>query len=305
LSSANTVHDHALKLLVDRRAELASKTAMTSLELDACLLSADWRGLRRRAAELQQTLRSQLAFLNGDIYAQLERLRLLCPRNTADRDAALADPEDFADQLKLLQVSLARAIFEAQPEPLEDILGLPVRLRRKLEQSEAAKAARLAQRATEERAWGLEADARRAIAAGQFPKALKALTQAVELHELPVFHNDMGYAYGQGGEVDEAVRSYRRAAALNESRPELRSEEYQTTYFNLGVALRKLAQQHLLEDRLELALKANRDARDALARYRALLPHGPQVGRAASLIVRVSKDIDELIAMRRVNTEVA
>ena len=216
---------------------------------EAATLIADHEGLSRgeRAAALiaglRRTLRGGLAFLDEPVVRELERLEAL---RSQLREGPIPQPllSEVRDRVSLLHLQLARLI--QSPVGLADfgtLARLDPRLEQRLADESRLEEVQARARAIEEECHALEGEARAQIASEEFPKAARALRRAIRLDpRRAVLHNDLGVVLSLIGKTEEAVAEYRAAIALNEQEPKRRTDEWTTSYYNLGVALRKLAQ---------------------------------------------------------------
>jgi tetratricopeptide (TPR) repeat protein len=237
---------------------------------------------------VRKALRSSLAFLTDEVYEELEHIELLA--GLANQAAPANSQTDLRDALTLLHVKLARSL-RLPGQDLADIVGLPPRLKRKLEDSQKKLEEDKKRRDLEEQSWSFEAVARELIGAKQYKKAVKHLKQAIRLDpEGAVFRNDLGVVYGLLGLHEEAAAEYRAAVQLNEKHHARRTDEWTTSYYNLGIAIRKLAAEHDAPGQEQKALALVREAKAALDEYVKVTPGGPKVGIARKASQQLADD---------------
>lgn len=195
-------------------------------------------------AGLRRTLRAGLAFLDEPCVRELERLEALRAQLGAEGPLSTQLQVEVRDRVALLHLQLARLLQSSQGlADFTQIARLDPRLEQRLADESRAEQMSAQARAIEEECHALEAEARAQIASEEFTKASRALRRAIRLDpRRAVLHNDLGVVLSLIGKTEEAVAEYRAAIALNEQEPKRRTEEWTTSYYNLGVALRKLAQ---------------------------------------------------------------
>ncbi len=293
-----------LHVLAERRCKLYERVAEQVLVAEDALSGGDGATARRALEEIRRSIRTGLAYVTDEVYEELEHLEAtyLTGPTVVEGGAAA----DLRDHLTLLHVKLARSLRAPFLQELEDIVALGPRLKRKLAASRDAFRERLARRELEEKAWELEAEARDALAAGKHRRAIKQLKRAIKLDPgKPVFHNDLGFVYSALGWYPYAITEYRTAIELNEKHPEHRTEEWTTTYFNLGIAQRKKALQGLgtLGDDVDPKSAAFQnvieelvEARSAFEHYLQTTPTGNMVDRTRELMTSLDATIKELPA---------
>jgi tetratricopeptide (TPR) repeat protein len=282
--------DPAYRLLMEKRCEVYNKTAGLLMEIEEALDQEDVDRGRLLLDDVRKALRSSLAFLTDEVYEELEHLEALAGLANQAAPAGTTSQDELRDALTLLHVKLARSL-RLPGQDLADIVGLPPRLKRKLEESQRKLEDEKRRREVEERSWNFEAVARELIGAKQYKKAVKHLKQAIRLDpERPVFHNDLGVVYGLLGLHEEAAAEYRRAVLLNEKNPTRRTDEWTTSYYNLGIALRKLASEHDAPGQEPRALALVKEAKAALDEYLKVTPGGPKLGFARKTSAQLAED---------------
>ena len=283
--------NEAYRLLIEKRSEIYTRVAALVMDIEGALQADDWERARYHLEDLRRILRTSLAFLTDEVYAELERIESICGVSAgAISTTPPQDKNELADRLQLLHVKISRSIKAPQFQDLEDIVGLDLRLKRKLKQSRENLADKIRQREVEEQSWNLEAAAREFIANKQFKKAARSLQHAIKLDpNRAVFHNDLAYVLGLTGDIDRAAGAYREAVRLNEQIPTRRSDEWMTSYFNLGIALRKVAYRDFKKNNHEAALESMNEAISSFENYLKVMPTGPKVGFTRSIIVQLSQ----------------
>jgi tetratricopeptide (TPR) repeat protein len=285
--------DPAYRLLMEKRCEVYNKTAGLLMEVEEALDGEDAERGRLLLDDVRKALRGSLAFLTDEVYEELEHVEALAGLANQAAPAgsgATAHQEELRDSLTLLHVKLARSL-RLPGQDLADIVGLPARLKRKLEESQKKLEADKKRRDLEEQSWNFEAVARELIGAKQYKKAVKHLKQAIRLDpERAVFHNDLGVVYGLLGLHEEAAAEYRSAVQLNEKHSARRTDEWTTSYYNLGIALRKLACEHEAPGQEGKALTFVNEAKAALDEYVKVTPGGPKLGIARKASQQLADD---------------
>lgn len=275
------------RVLVEKRFELYSRAAGVLLELEDVspgLGADDGRRALLLLTELRKVLRGGLALLTADVHRELVRLEELS-------DSSPVDPQELRDRLALLHVTLARMLGSASFQPLETVIGLPPRLLHRLESERRDQDALARARTLEEECLRHESEARELVGRQQYARAAKVLRKGLEVDpERAVFHNDLGVVLSLMSRQDEAVDAYRRAVALNERRPDRRTEEWSTTYYNLGTALRKWAAEALQRGERDLARERLVEARASLTEF-ARLAAGPKAEDARRAVDQVTGQI--------------
>lgn len=295
----NVPADQVSRLLIEKRCEVYTQVAALLMDLEEAVQDDDGVRARYLLQDVRRTLRTALAFLTDEVYGELERLEalmeLLPTREGAGIPAQAAD--ELQDRIQLLHVKLARSLKLPTLQDLEQIIGLPQRLKQRLEEEQRGLEARARRRQLEEECWRYEAAAREEIGRKHYARAIKSLRQAIKLDpERPVFHNDLGVVLSLLGKTDEAIAEYRLAVELNERQPDRRTEEWTTSYYNLGMALRKRAGE-LLERRDEAGgLDLLRQARAAFEEYTRLNAAGAKVNEARTAAERIGEQVARLEA---------
>ncbi|MDF1667582.1 MAG: tetratricopeptide repeat protein [Planctomycetota bacterium] len=285
------IHSDSLRLLIERRAGIYSKVAALIMDIEGAINLDDWERAHYHLEDMRRILRVGLAFLTDEVYEELERIEATCSLGTgAKNHRKPKNVGDLRDQLQLLHVKLSRSLKVTDFQDLEDIVGMDVRLKRKLKASRQILAGKVKEREVVEQSWEYEGKAREFLAQKQPKKALKALLQAIKLDpNRAVFHNDLGYVYGVLGQAHKAVAEYREAVRVNEQFAERRSDEWMTSYFNLGIALRKLTQKTCEAGELEKSLAYSEEAIRCFENYLNVMPTGPKVSFTRSVIVQLSE----------------
>lgn len=299
MSASETVIRHdALRLLVERRIEIYARIAALLMDLEGALATDDWEQARYQLVELRRILRTSLAFLTDEVYEELEQIEDICNLGTGVENIRRpANFEALLDHLQLLHMKFSRALREPTFQDLESIVGVDVRLKRKLKASRRDLAEKVKQRENEEAAWDLEAQARVFLKNKEPKKALNSILKALELApNRAVFHNDLGFVYGQLSRLIESVQAYRQAINLNEIHPELRTEEWTTSYYNLGVALRKLASKAFRKNERQTAFRYTSEALDHFETYLSVCPSGQKAAMVRQTIVELLEVHDILQA---------
>lgn len=291
--------DQVSRILIEKRCEVYSQVAALLMDLDEAVEEDDGVRARYLLQDVRRTLRTALAFLTDEVYSELERvealMQLLPTREGSGIPAEAAD--ELADRVQLLHVKLARSLKLPTLQDLEQIVGIERRLKQRLTEDHRGLEARVKRRKLEDECWTHEAAAREEIGKKNYARAIKSLKQAIGLDpERPVFRNDLGVVLSLVGKHDEAIVEYRAAVELNERHPDRRTEEWTTSYYNLGIALRKRAQE-LLERRDEAgALDLLKQARAAFEEYTRLSAAGPKVHDARNVMERLCEQVAELEA---------
>jgi tetratricopeptide (TPR) repeat protein len=275
---------------MEKRCEVYNKTAALLMEVEEALDGEDGEKARTLLDDVRKALRGSLAFLTDEVYEELEHVESLAGLANQALPAGVPCHDELRDALTLLHVKLARSL-RLPGQDLADIVGLPGRLKRKLEESQKKLEEEKKRRDVEEQTWSFEAVARELIGAKQYKKAVKHLKQAIRLDpERAVFHNDLGVVYGLLGLHEEAASEYKNAVALNEKNASRRTDEWTTSYYNLGIALRKLASEHDAPGQEAKALSYVKDARNALSEYLKVTPGGPKLAIARKTMEQLGED---------------
>jgi tetratricopeptide (TPR) repeat protein len=289
--------DQVSRLLIEKRCGVYTQVAALLMDLDEALGDDDAPRSRYLLQDVRRCLRTSLAFLTDEVYAELERLEALHDR-LPTKDGAPISPEvarELEDRIQLLHVKLSRALTLPRLQPLEQIVSLPARLEQKLAEESQGLAVRARRRELEGQCLRFEHEARDELAKKNYSRAVKSLRQAIALDpERPVLRNDLGVVLSLAGRMDEAVEEYRAAVELNERLPARRTEEWATSYYNLGVALRKCAQDAIDRERDARAVERLRDARAAFAEYGRICAGGSKVLEARGAIVQIEEDLARL-----------
>ena len=131
-----------------------------------------------------------------------------------------------------------------------------------------------------------------AIRTRRLEDEVKSLRKAVRLDPTrAVLHNDLVVVLSLQSKSGEAVGEYRSAVSLNERYPERRTEEWTTSYYNLGIALRKNAHQAAQARERGAAVRHLGEARQAFLEYTRLNATGPKVHEARDVIDQISVEI--------------
>jgi len=292
-------NEQVSRLLIEKRCEVYSKVASLLMDLDEALTDDDGQRARYLLRDIRRCLRSALAFLTADVYQELERVEVLeeaLPQREGATIPAEA-AEDLSDRLQLLHVKLARALQLPHLQDMEQIVGLPARLRQRLAEESRDLDLRARRREIDEQCWRFESEAREHIGRKHYHKAVKSLRKAIRLDgERAVFHNDLGVVLSLLGRNEEAVESYRQAVTLNERHTDRRTDEWTTSYYNLGIALRKASIEALERGDLGRAVARLRESRSAFEEYTRLNVTGAKVQEARGVIGQLDEQIGQLEA---------
>jgi len=229
-------------------------------------------GVTQVLSALRRVLRGNLAFLDREVARELERLE-------AALGAGFESPEllaDLQDRVAILHLRLA-GLLQSQRGLLGygEITEIDPRLEQRLRDEARLEEVQARVQALGEECSALESEARAHIANEDFPKAAKALRRAIRIDpRRAVLRNDLGVVLSLLGKTQEAAAEYRAAIALNEQEPSRRTEEWTTSYYNLGVALRKLAQVTFRSGSVEQGRETLRSAGEAFYAFRQLQPAG-------------------------------
>jgi tetratricopeptide (TPR) repeat protein len=291
------VPDQVSRILIEKRCEIYSQVAALLMDLDEAVEEDDGVRARYLLQDVRRTLRTALAFLTADVYGELERFEALMDLLPTREGAGLPSEAaaELHDRAQLLHVKLARSLTLPALQDLEQIVGLPQRLKLRLNEESRGLEAQARRRQLEGECWQYEAAAREEIGKKNYSRAIKSLRQAIKLDpERAVFRNDLGVVLSLVGKHDEAVQEYRAAVELNERHPDRRTEEWTTSYYNLGSALRKRSQELFERGDGPGAVDLLRQAREAFEEYTRLSAAGPKVHDARGLVERLSQQLDDL-----------
>lgn len=239
---------------------------------------------------LRRVLRGNLAFLDREVYRELERLE-------AALGAGFETPEllsDLQDRVSILHLRLA-GLLQSQRglSTLGEIREIDPRIEQRLKDEARLDQVQARAQALGEECAHLENEARAHIASEDFTKAAKALRRAIRIDpRRAVLRNDLGVVLSLLGKTQEAAAEYRAAIALNEQEPARRTEEWTTSYYNLGVALRKLAQITFRAGDSERGRETLRSAGEAFHAFRQLQPKGAEharVGEAEQALAEIER----------------
>lgn len=225
---------------------------------------------------LRRVLRGNLAFLDREVTRELERLESALGSEGPERLSELQD------RVAILHIRLA-ALLQSQRglHAYGEIRELDPRIEQRLADEARLEEVQARAQALGEECSNLEQEARAHIAKEEFAKAAKALRRAIRIDpRRAVLRNDLGVVLSLLGKTQEAAAEYRAAIALNEQEPGRRTEEWTTSYYNLGVALRKLAQSIFRAGEVERGRETLRSAGEAFHAFRQLQPKGAEHGRA-------------------------
>lgn len=291
------VPDQVSRILIEKRCEIYSQVAALLMDLDEAVDEDDGVRARYLLQDVRRTLRTALAFLTAEVYGELERFEALMDLLPTREGAGL--PSDAAaelhDRAQLLHVKLARSLTLPALQDLEQIVGLPQRLKLRLNEESRGLEVQARRRQLEGECWQYEAAARDEIGKKNYGGAIKSLRQAIKLDpERAVFRNDLGVVLSLVGKHEEAVREYRAAVELNERHQDRRTEEWTTSYYNLGSALRKRSQELFERGDGTGAADLLRQAREAFEEYTRLSAAGPKVHDARGLVERLSQQLSGL-----------
>ncbi len=294
----NEPPEHVSRLLVERRCEVYGHVAGLLMELHDALDDDDGVRARYLLADVRRRLRSALAFLTDEVYEELERVEALTDLLPTREGASIPGEAaaELSDRLQLLHVRLARSLSLGKLQDLATIVGLPPRLARKLEAEGREREARARRRELERECERHELEAREELGKKHYPRAIKALQRALKVDpDRPVLHNDLGVVLSLVGRHAEAVAEYRAAIELNERHPERRTEEWTTTWYNLGLALRRAAAAALEAGDEARGRQALLEARAALEEYTRRSASGPRVHEARGLVAQVTEQLAALV----------
>ena len=298
------------QVLAERRCALYERVADLLLQAEDSLSLGQSDRAREAISDVRHAIRSALAYVTDEVFEELEQLEALCSVELgAGASLSESAARDIRDHLTLLHVKMARCISSPALQDLESVMGLPTRLRQRLEESRVAFRERVRQREMEEQAAIHERQARDSIAAGRHRKAIKQLQKAVQLHpERGVYHNDLGWVFGSIGRLDRAVEEYREAIVLNEANPGQRTAEWTATYFNLGVALQRSAWQVLdvacdegsdaYANACVEGVRFLEQARDALESYRKTTPSSSRLERTSELLASIDEELQDFVGIQ-------
>jgi tetratricopeptide (TPR) repeat protein len=283
---------------MEKRCDVYSQVAALVMEVEEALDEDDGLRTRYLLQDVRRCLRRALAFLTDEVYQELARLEAIASCLPAGEGPIPPEHRgELQDRLQLLHVKLARSLKLPYLQDLEQIMGLPARLKLRLREEERERETRLRQREIEERCWDHESEARALLKQKHYPKAIKSLRKAVRLDpSRAVFHNDLGVVFSLQNKNTDAVQEYRMAVSLNERYPEQRTEEWTTSYYNLGIALRKVAQQDLARNQIDEFKNHLCEAREAFKEYTRLSATGPKVQDARRVIEQISAQIQNIEA---------
>lgn len=299
------------QVLVERRCALYERVAGLLLQAEDSFSLGQSDRAREAIGELRRVIRSALAYVTDEVFEELEQIEALSSGEIGvGAGLSVGAVQELRDHLALLHVKMARCVSSPVLQDLEDVMGLPTRLRQRLEESRVAFRERIRQRDIEEQAAIYERQARESIAAGRHRKAIKQLQKAIQLHpERGVYHNDLGWVFSSIGRLDRAVAEYGEAIVLNEANPEQRTAEWTSTYFNLGVALQRSAWQVL-----DVACDEGSDAyaeacgegvrllelaRGALESYRKTTPSSSRLERTCELLASIDEELQDFVGIQR------
>jgi tetratricopeptide (TPR) repeat protein len=288
------LRDETRRVLVERRCDLYVRVAGHLLDIEDALDRDDPERARFAFEEARRALRSSLAFVNEEVVRALEQAEVvLLPSGPGSKEPALPGTleEEARDRVQVLHVRLARMLALPGAD-VAKLLGGGERLERKLAEDEAAVVEKARRREVEEKLKTDERIARELIGQKQFKKALRHLKRAVRLDpERAVLRNDLGVVYGLLGCHEQAVEEYRAAVALNEKHADRRTDEWTTSYRNLGIALLKLAAEEEEGGELGRALLHTGEAKAAFTSFLEVTPDGPRLAEARSLARRAEEEL--------------
>ena len=286
--------DQVSRILIEKRCEVYSQVAALLMDLDEAVEEDDGVRARYLLQDVRRTLRTALAFLTDEVYSELERvealMQLLPTREGVGIPAEAA--AELGDRVQLLHVKLARSLKLPTLQDLEQIVGIDRRLKQRLTDDHRGLEARVKRRKLEDECFQHEAAAREEIGKKNYARAIKSLKQAIALDpDRPVFRNDLGVVLSLVGKHEEAIVEYRAAVELNERHPDRRTEEWTTSYYNLGIALKKRAQELLDRRDATAALDLLKQARAAFEEYTRLSAAGPKVHDARNVMERIAEQV--------------
>jgi tetratricopeptide (TPR) repeat protein len=288
--SANPSRDRSMsQLLLERRCEVYTRSAGLIMDLEEALHANDGLRARYQLHDLRRCLRSALAFLTEEVYRELERLEAFADVLPSSEGPIPAGAHDeLADRLQILHVKLARSLSLPTLQDLEEIVDLPARLRSKMVTETRVHDETTRQRGRDQRCLVHEAEARAHIATKSYARAAKCLRKAIRIDgRRAVFHNDLGVVLSLMNRYEEAISEYRTAIELNEAHATGRTPEWSTTYYNLGVACRKLALEGFRSSQIQAGLSQLSHAADAFERYTQLNATGAKVEEARMILAEL------------------
>lgn len=286
------------RVLVEKRCQVYSQVAGLHMDLEEALAEDDAERVRYLLRDLRRALRSALALLTDEIYRQLLRIEGLAQR-VPDAGQPLPGEvaEELTDQLQLLHVKLARALKHAGLQDMEQIVGLSSRLRQRMAADHRELDAEAKRNELEAQCWQLEAEARELVGGKNYSRAAKSLRRALRLDpERAVFHNDLGVVLSLMGRNEEALEYYRQAVELNERLAARRTDEWTTSYYNLGTALRRASLEALKARQTGLAADRMEEAQRAFGEYTRLNLSGPKVDEARKILEQIRVQLERLRA---------
>ncbi|MCA8921845.1 MAG: tetratricopeptide repeat protein [Planctomycetes bacterium] len=286
------------RVLIEKRCEVYSQVAGLHMDLEEALADDDGERVGYLLRDLRRALRSALALLNDETYRQLVRVESLARRLPGGGEPLPGDlAEELTDQLQLLHVKLARAIKQPGLQDMEQIVGLPGRLRQRMAADHRELDAEAKRHELEAQCWQLEAEARELVSSKNYSRAAKSIRRALRLDpERAVFHNDLGVVLSLMGRNEEALEFYRRAVELNETLTSRRTDEWTTSYYNLGTALRRASLEALKARQTELATERMAEAQRAFGEYTRLNLAGPKVDEARKILEQIRVQLERLQA---------
>lgn len=290
------LRDETRRVFVERRCELYVRVAGHLLELEDALDRDDPDRARFAFEEARRALRSSLAFLTEDVVRALEQAEVvLLPSGPGSKEPALPGnlEEEARDRVQVLHVRLARMLALPGAD-VAKLIGSD-RIEKKLAEDEAAVVERARRLEVEEKLKTDERIARDLIGQKQFKKALRHLKRAVRVDpERAVLHNDLGVVYGLLGCHEQAVEEYKAAVALNDKHADRRTDEWTTSYRNLGIALLKLSAEEEEGGDEQRALDHAREAKAAFTSFLEVTPDGPRLAEARALAKRAEDELCSL-----------
>jgi tetratricopeptide (TPR) repeat protein len=319
------------RLVMERRFALYSDAAPIIIEIEEGLRAGDIRILER-VGELDRILRSSLAFLTPAVSDALGRLR------DSTKDALVGgrfDEDEVIQNISDLHLAMGQLLHDnilhemtkilrlptAQPAtsgldlveapPAEPVPGefkppsaVPVTPPAKREKPPSARTKTTLIEApppNEIKAWKHQKKAQEFYEQENYKKAVKQYYRAIKLLPgQPSFHNDLGLALRKVGRTSDAIAEYRLAIDLANRYPDKRGEEWFNAYFNLGNALRAMADEELAQKNVDVALDAHRDSITAYIEFLNHDARSPNAAYAQKMVRNNQGDIRELERWMRI-----
>ncbi|MBL4846851.1 MAG: hypothetical protein JKY65_15135 [Planctomycetes bacterium] len=254
-------------------------------------------------ADLRRCLWGNLAFLDRDVIRAFDRLEASVAEglSAAQASSVQASPvkgeviAGVRDRLAILHLRLARLLQSQRGlVDLAEISELDPRLEQLMRDEARLEQVHARAQALGEECQALEVEARGHIANEDFSRAARALRRAIRIDpRRAVLRNDLGVVLSLLAKTEEAAAEYRAAIALNEQEPQRRTEEWTTSYYNLGVALRKLAQVSFRAGDAEAGRQHLQNAGESLDAFR-LLQQATPGGAGQSRVAEAEQALAEI-----------